>query len=110
METGNIHLEYSRQGDDLDDVMVEKNDKCCAKESIKKHMELLQNAINILKNIHEIIPDENDVELIGCGNSFKIKGNAKIIKKLKKKNLVDDISDSEDSYYSDDSEDESSDD
>lgn len=84
-----IWLPYFKQGDDLHACLVTENGKVNVKETLSHHIKLLGNAINHLQQIHDAIPDENDLEIEGDTHHIGICGDKALIQKLNDSKLVD---------------------
>ena len=84
-----IFLPYFKQGDDLNSCIEKYEDgNVNTKETLKKYVELLENVINIIKEIDSIIPENNDIEIDGDTHYIGITGDKKILDKLVEKDLA----------------------
>lgn len=92
--TAEFHLPYFKQGDDLHGVRIikvdpiTKKDKVDAKATLLNHIALLQAAIGHLQAIHDLIPDDNTVDLDGDTHMITITAEKSLIEALQKNNLV----------------------
>lgn len=85
----NIMLPYYKQGDDLRSCLVKRKDGSIdTKETLRNHIRLLQDSINMLKKINDIIPDNNDIEIEGDTHYIGINGDKRIIDQLVAKKLA----------------------
>ena len=86
--TAEFHLPYFKQGDDLHSVTIKKDGKVDAKATLLNHIALLQAAIGHLQAIHDLIPDDNTVDLDGDTHMITITAEKSLIETLQKNDLV----------------------
>lgn len=106
--SGEINLPYYKQGDDLDQVKVIANGHVDARATLLAHIELLTLSIEKLRKIHDLLPDNNTVNLAGDCHYISITGEQSVIETLEKNGLVtvdhsDESEDDLDGDYEDDS-------
>jgi hypothetical protein len=78
-----IRLFYYKQGDDLSACIVHNADGTInVKESIKRHIGLLQASINKLQSIHDAIPDNNMCKLDADTHHIGIYGDDQVVQTL----------------------------
>lgn len=78
-----IHLNYWKQGDDLDRCIVKNDDDSInTKKSIENHISLLESVISHLKDINDKIPEVNICELYGDTHYISIEGDERIMNEL----------------------------
>jgi hypothetical protein len=107
-KSAQIWLPYFKQGDDLAACLAkDENNKVHAKKTLDNHIALLEMAIKQLKDINDIIPLINDIELTGDTHYVGIHGDERIINLLINSKLAD-AEDSFDDAESDISQEESS--
>ena len=84
-----IYLGYFKQGDDLDGCKAHNDDGTLnVKQSFMNHIDLLQGAIDRLREICDTIPDINDCDLDAGTHHIGLSGEAKVINALVEKGLV----------------------
>lgn len=88
-KVANLILPYYKQGNDLHECIVHNVDGTMnVKESFKRHIGLLQAAINRLQSIHDAIPDENTCELHADTHYICIFGDDSVVQKLVNEGLA----------------------
>lgn len=89
-----IRLPYFKQGDDLDScIFKNSNGKIDVKKTLEAHINLLDCAANILKQINNKIPLDNEMEISGNTHFIELTGDEKIINELLKEKLVEEFED-----------------
>jgi hypothetical protein len=83
-----IWLPYFKQGDDLEGVKVVVDGKVNTKMTLLNHIALLEDAIAQLQKIHDLLPNDNTVDLHGDCHYICITGEKSLIETLEKNNLV----------------------
>ena len=83
-----ISLPYFKQGDDLEGVKVIVNGKVDSKMTLLNHISVLEDAITKLQKIHDLLPNDNTVDLRGDCHWIHITGERSLIETLAKNNLV----------------------
>ena len=82
-KSGSFSLPYFKQGDDMQCSLVKDlNDKVDAKASINNHIALLQNAINMLEELRDALPNGEEFDIYADTHSIDITGNRPTIEKL----------------------------
>ena len=85
-----LHLPYFKQGDDMANCLVNKDDGSIdAKTSIKNHIKLLEHTIEILQQLHDNIPDDNDISIDARTHCIWVEGHCAIITRLLDKEILD---------------------
>ena len=84
-----LYLPYFKQGDDLDSVIVmNDNGKVNAKATLLGHIDLLKFAIAKLQSVHDLLPDDNTLDIHGDTHCIFVNGKKSLIELLVQHDLV----------------------
>ena len=84
-----IWLPIYKQGDDMDRCIIKKeNGEVDVKESLTRYVNLLECAIQQLKDIKNAIPDNEKIDLWGDTHYIGIRGDRTMIERLHNMDLV----------------------
>lgn len=84
-----IQLNYFKQGDDMNNCLIkDDNGKVNVKKSLKNYIVKMKSVIDHVKEIHDFIPDENNLELTGDTHYISLNGEHEIIERLVNFNLI----------------------
>lgn len=106
-----IKLPYNRPGEDLNDCLIEDiNGTVHVKKSLQNLINLLKKSIRLLEEININIPENNTLDIYGNGVNIGMSGDEKILLNLIKKKLIEEGEFNEESGWSSDDTNSSSDD
>jgi len=84
-----IKLPYTSPGDDLQNCIVEDNDGIVnVKITLNNMIKLLKTSIKQLKNINDLIPIHNTLDIYGNGESIGMSGDNDVVQALLFSGLV----------------------
>ena len=82
-KSAQLWLDYYKQGDDMNQCIIKNEDgKIDAKASINNHIALLENVIEHLKQVNNLIPYDNDIDIDANTHHIDLNGDSEIIQKL----------------------------